>query len=145
MSKNIDEPVYTISTAAKLMGISVHTLRMYENEGLIIPFKKESNQRLYSDKDIERIDCIRKSIQNDKIGIAGLKSIAALVPCWELINCSPNDRQNCESFVSHLKPCWTYKHDKNVCSEISCRECSVYKDFDCSKVKEKIIKILQTK
>ena len=34
------EPVFPISTAAKLLKISVHTLRMYEREGLIIPFKK---------------------------------------------------------------------------------------------------------
>ncbi|MFH2031950.1 MAG: MerR family DNA-binding transcriptional regulator [Bacteroidota bacterium] len=40
------EPKYTISSAANLLGISVHTMRMYEKEGLIIPFKKESNQRL---------------------------------------------------------------------------------------------------
>ena len=44
----MDEPKYTISNAAKLAGISIHTLRMYEREGLIIPFKKTSNQRLYS-------------------------------------------------------------------------------------------------
>jgi len=65
----MDEPKYTISNAAKLMGISVHTLRMYEREGLIIPFKKESNQRLYSDRDLERVKCIRKTINDDKIHI----------------------------------------------------------------------------
>ena len=63
----MDEPKYTISMAAKLSGISIHTLRMYEREGLIIPFKKDSNQRLYTDRDIERIACIRKTINEDKI------------------------------------------------------------------------------
>ncbi|MDE3059313.1 MAG: MerR family transcriptional regulator, partial [Bacteroidota bacterium] len=46
--------------AAQLVGISVHTLRMYEIEGLIIPFKKDSGQRLYSDLDVERLKCLRK-------------------------------------------------------------------------------------
>ena len=46
-----NKPVYTISTAARLLGISIPTLRMYENEGLIIPFKNPANT-----------DCIRKWI-----------------------------------------------------------------------------------
>jgi len=145
MSEISNNPVYTISTAANLMGISIRTLRMYESEGLIIPYKKESNQRLYSDKDIERVKCIRKSIQEEKIGIAGLKAIASLTPCWEIINCSVNDRKNCKSFTSHLEPCWTYIHEQNKCLEISCRECTVYQDFECGKVKEKIFEVLKTK
>jgi MerR family transcriptional regulator/heat shock protein HspR len=39
-----NEPIFPISTAAKLLNISVHTLRMYEREGLFIPYKKDSNQ-----------------------------------------------------------------------------------------------------
>jgi predicted site-specific integrase-resolvase len=46
MELNYFEPVFSISTAAKLLDVSVHTLRMYEREGLIIPFKKDSSQRL---------------------------------------------------------------------------------------------------
>jgi hypothetical protein len=34
-----DQPVYTIGIVAKLLGISIPTLRMYEREGLIIPHK----------------------------------------------------------------------------------------------------------
>ncbi len=69
----MDEPKYTISNAAKLAGISIHTVRMYKREGLIIPFKKTSNQRLYSDRDLERIHCIRHSINEDKINIEGIR------------------------------------------------------------------------
>ena len=145
MAEDSNKPVYTISTAAKLMGISVHTLRMYENEGLIIPFKKESNQRLYSDEDVERVRCIRKSIQDDKIGIAGLKSIASLIPCWEIVKCSSEDRENCESFISHLKPCWTYKHNNNLCSNLACINCPVYKEFNCSNVRQKIFEVISSK
>ena len=57
------EPVYAISTAARLLGISVHTLRMYEKEGLIVPFKSNGNQRKYSDMDLERLRCIRRAIK----------------------------------------------------------------------------------
>lgn len=44
-----DTPLYPIGTAARMLGVSVHTLRMYERKGLIIPHHAESNQRLYTD------------------------------------------------------------------------------------------------
>ncbi|MDP2207725.1 MAG: MerR family DNA-binding transcriptional regulator, partial [Bacteroidota bacterium] len=37
-----NEPVYSIGTAADLVGLSVQMLRLYEAEGLILPFKKSS-------------------------------------------------------------------------------------------------------
>ncbi|MCX8056055.1 MAG: MerR family transcriptional regulator, partial [Ignavibacteria bacterium] len=82
-----DKPKYKISEAAKILGISVHTLRMYEREGLILPFKKTTNQRLYSEKDIERLKCIRNSINEKKISIEGIKRIFSLIPCWAIVNC----------------------------------------------------------
>ncbi len=74
------EPIYSISTAAKLLGISVPTLRVYEKEGLIIPFKKESNQRLYSQADLERVECIRNGINEKKISVNGIKAMYSLIP-----------------------------------------------------------------
>ena len=136
---NKERPVYTISVAAKLMGISVHTLRMYEREGLIIPFKKSSKQRLYSDGDICRVNCIRRAINEDKIGIEGIRRILALIPCWGLIKCTSNDRKNCEAYNSFSQPCWTIKHRNNTCKDRDCRECSVYQSFgDCSSIKEEL-------
>ncbi|MDZ7764938.1 MAG: MerR family transcriptional regulator [Melioribacteraceae bacterium] len=61
LSEIKDKPIYPIRTAAELLGISIHTLRMYEREGLIIPHKTSGNQRSYSQDDIERIECIRQS------------------------------------------------------------------------------------
>ena len=75
MTTDLNNPKYTISNAANLLDISVHTMRMYEREGLVIPFKKESGQRLYSDNDIERITCIRYSIKEEKLNIQGIKKI----------------------------------------------------------------------
>jgi len=134
-----EEPVYPISVAAKLLSISVHTLRMYERENLIIPFKKESNHRLYSQSDIERLSCIRRAINELKISIAGIKTIYSLIPCWKIINCSKEDRKNCWAFISHTNSCWSYNHKNNACENRECRECTVYKDFtDCKTIKEKI-------
>lgn len=133
-------PLYPISSAAKILGISVHTLRMYEKEGLILPFKKESSHRLYSESDIQRLKCIRNTININKISIAGIKTIYSLIPCWEITNCLTENRKNCEAFASHSKPCWTFKHSGNSCYNKECRSCSVYKDYsECGKIKELII------
>ena len=135
----MDIPLFPISVAARILNISVHTLRMYEREGLIVPFKKESNHRLYSKSDIERLNCIRRSINEKKISINGIKTIYSLIPCWEIVHCSQKDRGNCDSYNSHSKPCWTFKHKNNICSNLYCRECSVYKNFaECGILKEKI-------
>lgn len=136
---NNDEPKYTISNAARLADISVHTLRMYERKGLIIPFKKESNQRLYSDEDIERVKCIRKTINDQKITIEGIRHIFSLLPCWAILKCSKKEQNNCEAYSGSSKACWMYKHKGNICEQNNCRECEVYKDIsDCNSLKARI-------
>lgn len=134
-----DKPIYSISAAAELLGISVHTLRMYEKENLILVSKNKSNQRRYSESDLERIKCLRNAINIDKISIEGIKRILSLIPCWKIINCSEEKRKNCESYNGHLKPCWVYNHKNNSCSSKECRKCDVYNIYaDCTKIKEMI-------
>ena len=136
---NFEEPLFPISVAAKLLDISVQTLRMYEKEGLIIPFRKETNHRLYSKADIARIICIRNAINNSKISIAGIKTIYSLIPCWEIMNCREKDRENCEAFTSYNSPCWSLNHKNNPCENLICRECIVYKNFsECKAIKKSI-------
>ena len=138
-----NDPTYTISNAAKILNISVHTLRMYEREGLIIPFRKDSNQRLYSEQDLERVRCIQKTINVDKINIEGMRRVLALLPCWAIINCKTKDRENCEYYQSHTKPCWMINHKNNMCVDRDCRDCEVYQSFgSCSSIKDKLKALL---
>ena len=133
----MNEPKYTISTAARMAGLSIHTLRKYEREGLIIPFKKDSNQRLYSDLDLERLKCIVKTISEDKINIEGLRRVLALIPCWRIVNCNLDDRNNCEFF------CWMINHKDNYCEGKECRDCEVYNSFgNCGSIKQKLKELL---
>ncbi len=138
-SEDKNEPIYSIGAAATLLHISVHTLRMYEREGLIIPYKKESKQRLYSRGDIERLECIRNAINQMKMSINGIKTMYSLIPCWKIIGCSENDKKNCKAYNEHSKPCWSYAHDSNTCEERNCRGCDVYrKHSQCGEIKELI-------
>lgn len=137
---NNNEPLFPISSAAKILGVSVHTLRMYEREGLILPHRKDSGHRLYTDSDIERLKCIRESINERKISIEGIKTIYSLIPCWNIKGCSEKDRSKCKAFTNHSNPCWSFK--KNIHSDEGCRVCNVYKNFsNCKSIKEKIAKL----
>lgn len=135
-------PIYPIRTAAQILGISVPTLRMYEKEGLIIPNKSEGNQRIYSEEDLERLRCIRRAINESKISINGIKTIYSLIPCWEVVKCTVEDRKVCDAFKSHQQPCWTFTHPNTTCENRNCRECEVYNEFSqCGAIKDLIKKI----
>ena len=79
--KDRDQPIYTISIAAKLVRplaraaseageaakpIHAQTLRMYDKLGLVKPQKVGKN-RFYSDRDIERLQQIQHFTQDSGI------------------------------------------------------------------------------
>lgn len=134
---DIEEPLYSIGVIAKKFNLSVHTLRLYESEGLILPFKTETKRRLYSQSDINRIACIRDMIENRGLNIAGIKSLLAMIPCWQLKPCSEKDRENCDAYTSTDLPCWIVKDKGEKCQLVECRECNVYKSLSmCNNFKE---------
>ncbi|WP_395089458.1 chaperone modulator CbpM [Armatimonas sp.] len=81
-----DEPLYTISIAARLVRIekpeepAIHpqTLRMYERLGLVTPMRVGKN-RLYSEKDIERVRQIQRLTQEMGVNLAGVEVILGLL------------------------------------------------------------------
>ncbi len=66
-------PVYVISIAAGLAGCHPRTLRIYEEEGLLEPVRTETNIRLYSDDDLQRVRVIRYLTQVRGVNLAGVK------------------------------------------------------------------------
>ncbi len=134
-------PVYSIGSAARMLGVSVQTLRLYEAEGLILPEKSVGGQRRYSAADIERLRCIRQAITEQKIGINGIRHMQSLVPCWQIVKCTPAERDQCPAFRNHDGGCWTYHHLNNACASRDCRTCEVYRmSTTCAGIKQ----IIQT-
>ena len=131
-----NEPKYTIGTAAKILGVSVHLLRVYEREGLILTYKTASGRRMYSELEIYKARCIRNMIQNDGLNFEGIRRLLALVPCWRLRGCTSEDRNACVVFASSVRPCWS-SEEKCAHPLPSCRDCPVYQEtWDCEKLKE---------
>jgi len=130
------EPLLPIGIMAKKFNISVHTLRLYEAEGLILPFKTKTNRRLYSRSDLNRITCIRGLIRQQGLNLAGIKGLLALIPCWDLLPCSRKDRDHCAAYTDSAAPCWTVMRKAKRCRNADCRECKVYQSTaDCNNIK----------
>jgi MerR family transcriptional regulator/heat shock protein HspR len=119
------EPIYTIGIAARKLGISVHTLRLYGAEGLIVPYKTETGRRIYSDLEIEKVKCIRKMIQEDGLNFEGIRRMLALVPCWKLRECGASQEKRCNAFEERTRPCWA-SEERCLHPLPSCRDCAVY-------------------
>ncbi|HLZ48305.1 MAG TPA: MerR family transcriptional regulator [Candidatus Limnocylindria bacterium] len=78
-------PVYVISIAASLAGCHPRTLRIYEEEGLVDPVRTDSNIRLYSDEDLQRVRIIRYLTQRRGVNLAGVKMLLQLREAADLL------------------------------------------------------------
>ena len=125
------EPVYTIGHAARKLGVAVPTLRMYEHAGLIIPFRTPSNRRLYSSDDIARLQIIIELIRVHGLNLEAIKRIAALVPCWQIIDCPKEKYRDCPAYTQGSAPCWLLAELSCGRTRDHCRNCAVY--LDCPK------------
>jgi MerR family transcriptional regulator/heat shock protein HspR len=130
MTFDSNDPILGIGIAAKKLGVSPELLRLYEREGLVLSYKTESGHRLYSERDLDWIACFRKQITEEKMNIAGVRMLLALMPCWNLKSkCSKTDCKNCKAYKNSNVVCWTLTDQGSmVCQETSCRECEVYKN-----------------
>ncbi len=124
------EPVLSIGLAAERSGVAVPTLRLYEAEGLIIPYKTETNRRLFSSEDLERIECLRKLIHEEGLNFAGIRWLLSALPCWELGGCPECDvrpKLECATFSSTGEPCWVVMRRLGKKTDEDCRNCPVYR------------------
>src|SRR5690242_20900925 len=80
-----NRPVYVISIAANLTGCHPRTLRIYEEEGLLEPVRTETNIRLYSDEDVNKVRVIRYLTQVRGVNLAGVKMLLQLRDVAELM------------------------------------------------------------
>jgi len=73
----LTRPRYIISIAAELASCHPRTLRIYEEEGLLRP-QRRNNLRLYSEADIQRVRIIRFLTTRQRVNLAGVRVILQL-------------------------------------------------------------------
>ena len=76
-ARDLQRPRYFISIAAELAAVHPRTLRIYEEEGLLCPHRR-NNLRLYSEADIQRVRIIRFLTRRQGVNLAGVKVILQL-------------------------------------------------------------------
>ena len=72
-----ERAVYIISVAAELAGVHPQTLRIYEQKGLVRPYRTSGNTRRYSQADIDRLRHVQRLTQ-EGVSLAGVKRILAM-------------------------------------------------------------------
>ncbi len=88
-----DEPVYTISVMARLIGVSTQVLRIWERECLVCPARTDTNNRLYSENDFYRLVKIVELTQQG-INVAGIRAILGTVEIHYITSSRSKAREN---------------------------------------------------
>jgi MerR family transcriptional regulator/heat shock protein HspR len=70
-----DEPVYVISVVSKLVNLPVWTLRQLDKAGVVSPKRIGKKSRLYSLKDIRRLEYVHYLMEDKQVNIRGIKMI----------------------------------------------------------------------
>jgi MerR family transcriptional regulator/heat shock protein HspR len=127
MNQDFLDPVITIGTLAKKVGLSVSAIRKYEDEGLLISHRSESGHRLFAYEDIQRINTIQHLIKELGFNFEGIRRVQAMLPCWNVLPCEDSARENCAAFKGSDKPCWMTKDAHCSFQGNECRKCHVYR------------------
>ena len=111
-----DRPLYVISVAAELVDMHPQTLRLYERKGLIEPSRSAGKTRLYSQRDIEHLQEIRRLTQELGVNLAGVEEIIRLRR--KLDTLQGKMEQNIDSLQNRLQESMTsYKGALNAPTE----------------------------
>jgi len=81
-------PIFSISIISEILHVHQRTLRIYDEESILVPKRTEKNRRLYSMEDVERGKFIQYLTRELGINLAGVKIIFSLL---EEMNIKPSD------------------------------------------------------
>jgi MerR family transcriptional regulator/heat shock protein HspR len=103
---NPEKPMFPISVVADILKVHQRTLRIYDDETILVPNRSPKNRRLYSFNDIERGKFIQYLTRELGINLAGIKIIFHLLGQQKI---QPN------KFIDHIS---AVAKDLNISAEI---------------------------
>ena len=74
----LDQDLYFISMAARMLGMHPQTLRKYERLGLVQPTRTIGSMRLYSREELERLKLIKRLVEDGGINLAGVQRLLSI-------------------------------------------------------------------
>jgi len=72
---DVDQDLFFISMAARMLGMHPQTLRKYERLGLVQPSRTIGSMRLYSRGGLERLKLIKRLVDEAGINLAGVQRL----------------------------------------------------------------------
>ena len=75
----LDKPIYTISVASEILETHPRTLMMYENLGMVKPYRTATNRRRFSQRDIIKLRTIQRLTRSHGVNLAGVRHILQLL------------------------------------------------------------------
>ncbi len=106
MAKKRAKAGYMISAVAELYKIHPQTLRLYEREGLLKPSRSQGNTRLYTDKDLERLEVILNLTRDLGVNLAGIEIVLNMRERMAEM------QREMEQFVEFIKKELAQMHDR---------------------------------
>lgn len=76
---NSDKPIFTLSVAAEILALHPRTLRIYEEHGLVVPHRTQTQRRRYSQNDIKKFQFIQFLTQRRRVNLEGVKIILTML------------------------------------------------------------------
>lgn len=86
---------FAIGELASHLGVSLRTLRFYEQSGLLLP-SREGARRVYSDDDRLRLEVI-VALREFEVSLPGVKALMAAIDAG-----GPNLEERCLAMFDHL-------------------------------------------
>lgn len=74
----VDEDLYFISVAARMLGMHPQTLRKYERLGLVQPSRTIGSMRVYSREELARLKAIKRLVDDAGINLAGVQRLLSI-------------------------------------------------------------------
>jgi MerR family transcriptional regulator, heat shock protein HspR len=74
----LQDDIYFISVAARMLGMHPQTLRKYERLGLIQPTRTVGSMRLYTRDELERLRVIKRLVDDAGINLAGVQRLLSI-------------------------------------------------------------------
>lgn len=74
----VEQDLYFISIAARMLGMHPQTLRKYERLGLVQPTRTIGSMRLYSRDELERLKFIKRMVDDAGINLAGVQRLLSI-------------------------------------------------------------------
>ncbi len=75
---SLEQDLYFISVAARMLGMHPQTLRKYERLGLVQPTRTIGSMRLYSRDELERLRLIKRLVDDAGINLAGVQRLLSI-------------------------------------------------------------------